>query len=109
MNAKATEVAALLCTCPPDHAERLARFLVEGRLAACVNIVPAVTSIYRWKDQMEQDTECLLIIKCPRAAVRPVTEALVSEHPYDLPEVIAVSIEDGNRDYLRWVLDACTR
>ena len=91
-------------TCPnEDVAMRLAAILVEERLAACVNIVPAVTSVYMWKEQKTVDKEVLLLIKTTEEAVARLTERLVAEHPYELPEVVAVSIDGGLPAYLAWI------
>jgi periplasmic divalent cation tolerance protein len=99
------EVRVLLSTCPPADAERLAAFLVERGLAACVNIVPGVTSVYRWEGKVTRDAESLLVIKCPKHRVDEVTKALVEEHPYDVPEVIALKVKGGHAPYLSWVAD----
>ncbi|MBN95784.1 MAG: divalent-cation tolerance protein CutA [Deltaproteobacteria bacterium] len=95
----------VLCTCPPDVAEGIARQVVEGRIAACVNIVPAVQSVYRWEGKMCADAESLLIIKTTSSRVSELTERLLEIHPYDVPEVIALPIESdvGNARYLQWL------
>ena len=100
------KVCVLFSACPPDEAERLATFLVEKHHAACVNIIPAVTSIYRWEGKLEREAESLLVIKCARDRVREVTEALLKEHPYDVPEVIALKVRGGNPAYLNWVVES---
>lgn len=99
------EIRVLLSTCPPSDAEDLARFLVEKSLAACVNIVPTVTSVYRWKGVLEQELESLLVIKCPVGNVERLVEALTEEHPYDVPEVLEVPVTGGQQAYIRWVAD----
>ena len=101
----AAEISVVFCTCPPAEAERLATFLVENRHAACVNILPGVTSVYRWQGKIEKDGESLLVIKCPREGVTDLREALVAEHPYDVAEVVAMPVDEGNPPYIRWVLD----
>jgi periplasmic divalent cation tolerance protein len=100
-------LSVVLCTSPPERAADLARAVVEARLAACVNIVPAVRSIYRWDGEICDDGESLLIIKTRSDAVERLTEALLKLHPYDTPEVIALPISDGagNPAYLKWLLD----
>jgi len=91
----------------PQQAERLAEALVDQGLAACVNILPAVTSVYRWQGRRESAQEVLLLIKT-RAAVYPTLEAAIRErHPYELPEIIAVPVEQGLTGYLDWV-EQCT-
>ena len=86
-----------------EDAERIGRALVERRLAACVNIVPAVTSIYRWKGSVEKEEERLLLIKTRAERFPALREALVALHPYEVPEVLALSIEDGHEPYLEWL------
>ena len=104
MNRADTEVCVLLSTCPPAEAERLATLLVAGGHAACVNIAPRVTSVYRWEGKLQKDEESLLVIKCARARVEAATAALVAAHPYDVPEVIALDVAAGHPPYLDWVL-----
>lgn len=98
-------VSVLLSTCPQTEAERLATFLVEGGHAACVNILPQVTSIYRWKGKVERDQESLLVIKCPRANLDQLLTALRSQHPYEVPEILSLEVTGGNPAYLSWVLE----
>jgi periplasmic divalent cation tolerance protein len=94
----------VLTTCPDmDTAERLARALVQERLAACVNILPVAKSIYLWKGQIESAAEQLLIIKSMARAFRAIRKRILELHPYELPEVIAVTIADGLPDYLAWI------
>jgi len=90
-------------TCPAAHAEALARCLVEARVAACVNILPAVTSIYRWQDEVSQDTEALLMIKTTADAFEELKREVLALHPYELPEIIAVDIAAGHAPYLAWI------
>lgn len=99
------KISVVFCTCPLEHAERLASHLVESSRAACINILPQVTSIYRWEGKINRDSESLLVIKCATETVPELTAALTREHPYDVPEVIALPVEGGNADYLRWVLE----
>lgn len=84
-------------------ADGIARELVERRLAACVNAVPGLRSTYRWKGRVENDAEVLLVIKTRRERLEALREALVSLHPYELPEMIALPIEDGHAPYLAWL------
>jgi len=94
----------VLCTCPnAEIAEQLAILLVEQHLAACINIVPGMTSIYRWQGKVEKDTEVLLLIKTTRDRYGAVESTIQQHHPYELPEIIAVTVEDGSPDYLRWI------
>jgi uncharacterized protein involved in tolerance to divalent cations len=89
-----------------EDAERIARTLVDRRLCACVNIVPGVVSIYRFKGEVERDEEHLLVIKTRSDRFETLREALVSLHPYEVPEAIAVPVEAGHGPYLAW-LDEC--
>ena len=97
--------ALIVFTSAPDRAvaEKIAHALIERKLAACVNILGGCTSIYRWQGKIENTSEIPLLIKT-RAAIYDEVEALVkSLHPYELPEIVAVSIERGLPDYLDWV------
>ena len=87
------------------EAAKIARELVGRRLAACVNIVPAVRSIYRWKGKVHDDSECMLVIKTVRERFESVRLALCDLHSYDLPEVVALPIDAGDDSYLNWLTD----
>ncbi len=89
-----------------EDAERIARALVERRLAACVNVVPGLVSIYRWKGGVERDDERLLVIKTRRDRFEALKEAIASLHPYEVPEVLALPVEAGSAAYLAWLDDA---
>ncbi len=99
-----THYRLILCTCPDrDTALRLAEALVEERLAACVNLLPGLTSVYRWEGRIQHDSEVLLLIKTVEARVEPLTDRLRLLHPYEVPEIIALPIVSGSSDYLNWV------
>lgn len=94
----------ILTTCPDTRsARRVARALVEERLAACVNIVPIAQSIYRWRGKIESARERLLVIKSERRAYRAIERRVRALHPYELPEIIAVPVVAGHRRYLAWI------
>ena len=91
-----------------EDAERIARSLVETRLAACVQIVGPIESIYRWKGRIETAGEWLCLIKSRSENYRAVEEAIRSIHPYEVPEIVAVPITGGSRDYLGWLQSELT-
>jgi periplasmic divalent cation tolerance protein len=99
-------VVALSTVASAEDAERVARELVERRLAACVNIVPRVVSVYRWKGEVQRDDEWLLVIKTRVAAFEKLREALVALHPYEVPELVALPVAAGHLPYLRWIDDS---
>ena len=104
MNTRADDCIVVLCTCPDgDTAAQLARTLVEQGLAACVNVIDCVRSIYRWRGETMEDREVLLVIKAPAARYERLEQAIVASHPYELPEIIAVPIERGFEQYLQWI------
>ena len=99
-----TDKVIALSTCGTrEDAMRIARRLVEVRLAACVNIVPNVTSIYRWQGAIEESAEWLLIIKTAAGLLENLKEELARIHPYEVPELVAVTIVDGAASYLNWL------
>ena len=86
-----------------DTARRLAQTLVEERLAACANLLPAVESIYRWKGAVENATEVLAILKTTTETYPRLEQRLKELHPYELPEIVAISLAGGLAGYLAWV------
>jgi periplasmic divalent cation tolerance protein len=86
-----------------EEARKVAHHLVERQLAACVNIVPHVESIYRWQDKVESSREWLLLIKTTAEKFADVRDAVRELHSYDLPECIAITIDDGSAPYLEWI------
>jgi len=86
-----------------EDAERIATALVERRLAACVNVVPGVTSVYRWKGDVQRDAELLLVIKTRADRLEELRKVLLSLHPYEVPELVALPIEGGHAAYLEWL------
>lgn len=115
-----TPIYLVLVTCPTDAAETLAQTLVEKRLAACVNIVSQIKSIYRWNSptpapannadatttEICKDVESMLIIKTAQSSYESLCAGILEIHPYELPEIIAVNPEQGHAPYLDWIVAA---
>ena len=100
------QAIVVLCAVPPEFdAEGLATDLVERSLAACVQVGPGVTSVYRWKGTVEKSSEMLLLIKTRRELFSGVEAAIRARHPYDVPEIIALSVSDGHAPYLAWIAE----
>jgi periplasmic divalent cation tolerance protein len=95
----------VLCTAPSKAAETLAFSIVDARLAACVNIVPGVTSVYRWQGAVQRDAESLLVIKTSADGLSRLLRELPALHPYDVPEIVALDPSDVHPPYARWVDD----
>jgi periplasmic divalent cation tolerance protein len=101
------DALVVLTTCPDPHsAQRLATELVETRLAACVNVIGGVQSTYRWQGKVERDDEVLLLIKTRAGAAAGVARVIQARSSYELPEVLAVPVEDGSRPYLDWLMQS---
>ena len=97
------------CTAPDSRvAQMIARSLVEQRVAACVNILPEVRSIYSWQDEIHDDAEVLLLIKTDRNHFTALSDIITRMHPYEVPEIIGVPLEAGYQPYLEWI-DACLK
>lgn len=94
----------ILNTCPDsDTAESIATLLVDRALAACVNILPEVRSVYQWQGERHCDTEVLLLIKASASAYQDIEATIRENHPYQLPEIIAIPIDTGLPEYLAWI------
>ncbi|XP_015456199.1 protein CutA homolog isoform X1 [Astyanax mexicanus] len=99
--------SAAFVTCPNETvAKDLARGIVEKKLAACVNILPKITSVYEWQGKIEEDNELLLMIKTRTTKIPALAEYVRSNHPYEVAEVISFPIDQGNPPYLKWIGDA---
>jgi periplasmic divalent cation tolerance protein len=100
-----SSLSVLYVTVPDSQvADELGTKLVEESLAACVNIIPGITSIYKWEGKMTKDSELLLMIKTKTSLVEPLTNFVRANHPYDNPEVISVPVTGGSEAYMNWVL-----
>ena len=86
-----------------EKAAEVARILVEEQLCACVNLIPAVRSIYRWEGAVAEESETLALIKTTNERFPPLADRLRSLHPYEVPEIIALDVADGHAPYLAWV------
>jgi periplasmic divalent cation tolerance protein len=103
-----TEMLLTYCNCPDrECAERIANHLLDQRLAACISITSPATSIYQWQGKREAAEEIMLLIKSSSAAYDAMEQAILNLHPYELPEIVAVSVERGLPGYLQWV-EQCT-
>ncbi len=96
-------IVVLTTTETPLQAEQLAQLLVDAELAACVQILPPLTSIYRWQGKVERATETLLLIKTLREKYSAVEASIKTHHLYQTPEIIALPVEAGSADYLTWL------
>ena len=96
----------LTTTGSEEEARKIARHLVEKRLAACVNIIPQIESIYRWQGKVESSREWLLVAKTTQEKFPAVRDAIRKLHSYDVPECVVLNIEDGSSDYLQWLADS---
>jgi periplasmic divalent cation tolerance protein len=99
-----TEKIVVLSNCgSEEEARRVARALVEARFAACVNIVPGIRSIYHWKGSVQEEGEWMLVIKSTRAMFEQLSAQLKKIHSYEVPEVLAIPVVDGDPSYLEWM------
>jgi periplasmic divalent cation tolerance protein len=99
-----TDKIVVLSTCgSAKEAAKIARALVEKKLAACVSVMPEVRSVYRWKDAIEEEQESLLVIKSSRGLFNQLRAEIEKLHSYEVPEIIAVPIVDGSEGYLEWL------
>lgn len=101
------DVLVVFITCPVDEtAPKIARLLVENALAACVNIIPSVRSIYSWQGALQDEQEALLVVKTTGDRFEALAERVRQEHPYEVAEIIALPLAAGSPLYLQWVADS---
>ena len=101
------DLCVVLMTAPSaDVAAEIARTLVDERLAACVSIIPAIRSIYRWQGKSCDEAEAACIIKTRRALFAPLRDRILALHPYDVPEIVALDPADVSAPYLKWVIES---
>jgi len=99
------ELVLVLCTVPDAAAaEKLAKGLIDSRLAACVNAIPGLKSYYRWQGKVEVDSEVQLLIKTRRGRFDELSTWIEANHPYDVPEIIALSVDQVSNSYLAWAI-----
>ena len=99
-----TEALVVLITAPSsEEGEAIARALVEEKLAACVNVIPSVTSLYRWRGELQREGEVLLVVKSRRGLFDRLAARVRELHSYQVPEIIALPVIVGDEDYLRWL------
>lgn len=96
------DLVMVVCNCPPEHAHRLARGLVERRLSSCVNILPSIQSVYRWEGEVCEDNESTLLIKTSSQHIDFIDEFMIKEHPYDVHELIQLDVQAVNASYAAW-------
>lgn len=104
--APAGSARVVLVTAPPGEGHPLARTLVERGLAACVNVVPGLRSVYRWQGALHDEPESLLVVKTHVERLPDLARALAAEHPYEVPELLVLAPEAGSAPYLAWLASA---
>jgi periplasmic divalent cation tolerance protein len=101
-----TQYAVILITVPSEElASKIAGYLVENKLAACVNILPQIRSVYYWEGKVCDDKELLLVVKTKSSIFEDLKKAVTELHSYDVPEIILLPINNGNKEYLQWIDD----
>ena len=104
---KADKIVVLITTSSEEEARKIAELLVNGKKAACVNIVPGVDSVFWWKDRLDSARESLLLVKTRASLFPEIVELVKRTHSYEVPEIIALPIIAGSEDYLKWLDIAC--
>ena len=103
----ADRIVVLITAGSEEEAHKIAKLLVKKKKAACVNIVPEVDSLFRWKDKIDSARECLLLIKTKASLFPEIVELVRRMHSYEVPEIIALPIIAGSEEYLKWLDSAC--
>ena len=94
----------ILCTTPgKEPAKKIAESLVNKKLAACVSMIEGVTSVYEWEGKICEDTECQMIIKSRNGVFQKIKEEITSMHPFEVPEIVSLNVNDGLDSYLKWI------
>ncbi len=102
-----TETVVVLVTAPSaEKAAEIARAVVQEKLAACGNVLPGIRSIYAWEGKVHDEAEALLMLKAPRQRFQELCDRVVALHPYEVPEVISLSIDGGNERYIDWIIQS---
>ncbi len=97
------DIIVVYISLPQDEVNRISQGLMENRMAACINIVPRIESYYWWNDKIERDVEALLMIKTTKDKFDSLKDWVIENHPYELPEIIAVPLAAGHSDYINWI------
>lgn len=102
---RSDEVRVVLVTAPDrETGRKLARAVTEARLAACGNVIPGLTSVYRWEGRIEEDEEVLILFKTTESSLSSMMDMIVELHPYEIPEFLALHVSTGHLPYMEWVL-----
>jgi len=103
MENKSKYIQILTTVLRMEDAERIAKILLRQKLSACTQIIGPIISVYRWKGKMEKSQEWLCVVKTKKNLYKTIEKAIKNIHPYELPEIIAVPIIEGNKDYFQWM------
>jgi periplasmic divalent cation tolerance protein len=105
MDYQKKDIVVVLCTTPQGRSDELANKLVGNKLAACVNVIHNISSTYYWQGKIEKDSEDLMIIKTRRSFFEKLNKFIKENHPYTVPEIVALNVEDVSESYLQWLID----
>lgn len=101
-------IVVLVTTSSEEEATSLGKLLVEQQLVACVNVLPKVKSIFQWEGKISEEEEYLMILKTRKPLFKALEETIITQHSYEVPEIIAMPIEVGSQSYLSWIQDVTT-